>query len=208
MLGVEGETWLKETVNLRTRLDQETLPNGLTYSDMCQLLRITPPNQESTIPVRPVAIRLGETVQVSKDLIAGCRVRNFHGAESSGIWSSAVDASLQFKLEQPARELMVRIAFFAAYSEDQGPQDVQITVNGQSIFSGSTRDWNLFVGTGKISLFPATNSLFIRVLCKYTARPHDINGSGDMRDLGVFISTIECMAAHSDTKPINSLEVA
>lgn len=203
MLGVESETWTKETINLRTRLDQETLPNGLTYADMCQLLSIAPVNGESTIPIRPALIAAGKTVHVSKAVVAGCRQRNFHGAEDSGIWSSATDAGIQLKLEHPVTELTVQIGFCAAQAPDREEQRVDISINGQNIFSDSVEAYRLKVAIGKISIFPASNSLFIRARCRYTVVPQSIGASNDTRNLGVFISTIRFQPSHST---VNSIE--
>lgn len=204
MLDVEGETWMNETINLRTRLDQETLPNGLSYADMCQLLGIAPVNGESTIPVRPALIPAGKTVRVSKEVVAGCRQRNFHGAEESGIWSSAKDASIQLKLEQPVTELTVQIEFLAIQSPDRGEQHVDISINGQNIYSDRVEAYRLEVASGKISIFPASSSLFIRARCRYTVVPQSTGESNDTRNLGVFISTIQFQVGQAS---INSPEV-
>ncbi|MBT2298872.1 glycosyltransferase [Variovorax paradoxus] len=204
MLGVDSETWTTEGINLVARLDQETLSNGMSFGDMRHLLGVAPANGESTIPVRPALIAAGKTVNASKEVVAGCRQRNFHGAETSGIWSSTTDASIQLKLEQPVTELIVQIEFSAVYSRDRGQQYVDILINGQNIFSDNVADQELRAASGKISIFPATNSLFIRARCRYTVIPKDMGESNDTRSLGVFISTIHYQV---DDPSIKSIEI-
>ena len=124
--------------------------------------------------------------------------------EPSGIWSWT-DASLQLKFEKPVTEVTVQIEFSVAYSQNQGRQHVNISINGQNIFSDGVSDQRLRTASGRISIFPASNSLFIRARCRYTVIPKSVSGSIDARSLGIFISTIRYQV---DQANISSIEVS
>lgn len=191
MMGVESHTWSYEGEKLLIRLDQEILSNGLSMGDTRRLLGVAPVDSEPTMPMRAVRLQNGQATTLSPELLAGNRKYFVHEAEPGGVWTSGRDAQLQLKLQAPVQEMTVQITFVAAYVPQRGPQHVELLVNGQQIFSGWIRSRSLCTATGRISSFPASNSLFIQARCAYTYVPRDQGESGDARSLGVYLTAIQ-----------------
>ena len=191
MLGVESHTWSYEGEKLLIRLDQEILANGVSMGDTRRLLGVAPADSEPTIPLRAARLQNGQTTTLSPELLAGNRTYFVHDAEPGGVWTSGRDAQLQLKLQAPVQEMTVEVTFSAAYVPQRGPQHVELLVNGRHIFSGWIDSRGLRKATGRISSFPASNSLFIQARCAYTYVPRDQGENGDARPLGVYLTAIQ-----------------
>lgn len=200
MLGVDGATWARETINLRNRLDQDVLPNGWNYSDMCTILGLSPANQESTIPIRPRVVAPGKEVFLGREYLNGGRQQNVHVDQFTGVWTSATDASIQLKLYEVVGDLEIILHFSACFSGNLGDQHVAISINGQPFFNGIFSDWNPKIAVGTISHSPEVRSLFIRIYCSYTIVPQEMGISGDNRSLGVFLGSIRCESSSTYAK--------
>ena len=190
MLGVDSATWDRETVNLRNRLDQELMPNGWNYSDMCTLLGLSPQNFESTIPKRSKSIASGNEIFLSTEYINGGRQQNIHADQATGLWTSAIDASIQLKLHEALDDLYIRLHFSASFLATAGSQHVSISINGHSFFNGNLTDWNPHTASGTVPHSAENRALFIRIRCSYTVVPEQLGISGDSRSLGVFLGSI------------------
>jgi phosphoglycerol transferase len=190
MLGVEGTIWEREMTKVVLRLDQEVMHNGMSFVEMRELLGLNAPSQP-IIPVRAATIDPDIATYFSPALVVGTRQRNLHEPEADGVWTSAIDASLQVKLSKPANWFALQLDFRASNSKHKREQDVEISINGEILFSASTDDWGLISARGKIHFTTATDVLFIRVRCGYTTMPEDEFVNGDKRPLGVFLSQIK-----------------
>jgi phosphoglycerol transferase len=190
MLNVMDETWSYEANRMLTKLNQEVLPNGITLGDMRHILDAAPIKGKPTVQPYPMRLMKGQSITLSEQYVAGTRQHNLHGVEPSGVWTSAEYANLQLRLESPASQILVRIEFDAVHAPAQGFQYVQLSINGQEIFSGHITNEHPQIAIGRIHLFPASTSLTLSACCKYTVVPQDAGHSNDARSLGVFLKNI------------------
>lgn len=198
MFGVSVSSWAEETTKMRIRVSQDYLYNGFSFADMEHLLDVAPPNTMATIPVRPRMLVAGKEARFDGELVLGSRHFNFHGPESTGIWTSAINASIHVHLAKPERKITVRLGFQPAASVLKGSQQVRISINGIAIFSKKVDGWSVYAIEADLDLPAETGVLFINVRCAYVMSLAEEGSGTDTRSLGVFLSDIAYIPLQSE----------
>lgn len=196
MLGVSQTVWDNDVGKMLLRVSQERMYNGLTVAEMRQMLNLPAPKvTEPVVPQRGQAIAPLKTVAITPAHTSGVRKWGFHAPEPEGIWSAASDAGIALKMDGPHAKVQLELSFVPSGSQ-RGTQHVVIEVNGERFFAGAVRGWGLMTASRELSFHIPTETLVVRVRCKYLVAP--ANGSADVRSLGVFLSRIKYVPVSSE----------
>lgn len=190
MLDVSKLVWQNDAGKMTLRVSQERMHNGLTFSDMRQMLGFPAPRApEPTIPVRPRAIPASTSVLFDSAHLTGARMWGFHAPEADGVWTAANTASVHLKLEKPCEEVQLELDFLAAIPEGKS-QHVAIEINGQRVFSGFLHEKKLIAVRRKLFFPVAADNLRVRVKCHHLVVPNEGRGP-EFRALGVYLHKIK-----------------
>ena len=187
MLNVDEEGWTREGHKLLTRLSQEQFYGGITFAAMRQMLSGMTPQ---SWPLMPEMLPSGEEHYLSSKYLPADRQRNFHAAETNGIWSSTENATLRVRLADSTKAVTVRLSFAAAGSVHHPDQIIRIDINGQEFFEGRVENWASTTVERDIDFQCVMHTMFINVRCEHVLNPKASGAGDDARNVGVYLSKL------------------
>jgi hypothetical protein len=69
---------------------------------------------------------------------------------------------------------------------------LRITANNEPIFVGDVEPWKFIEAEQLFYVNPETGVLFLRALCQHTVKQKELGIGDDTRNLGVFLSSVQC----------------
>lgn len=138
----------------------------------------------------PFVLPLGTFTSLDAEVVRHSEARGLHAGEPEGVWTSGTRSFIRLLLNDFIQQGHVLLEFGAAVAPHEAPQEVQISLDDETIFAGPVNGWDRIRVEAPFAFARPRNVVFLTVECDRTMRPDRFGPMTDERDLGVFLSKL------------------